>query len=241
MAKSESTKPKTKSGGFRNRIVGTGEVNPADVMANPKNYRLHSKRQREVLSEVLDEVGWVDHITINQRTGTMIDGHLRIDLAMERHEKTVPALFVDLSEQEEDLILATFDPITEMATRDSERYSALASGLDIDHREALMDMLSEFRKKAVSEDVPMITNDDLGGSTLPEGQYGKTGAMVVRIGDFFTTLKREDQYIPLNTALIDACGQNCDTPEAKEIARRIIKLVTDNINDILGPAGLSGE
>lgn len=123
----EQTEAKTAI--WRNRIVGTAEVDPHVLKANPRNWRKHPKQQQDVLEGVLEEVGWVDQILVNRRTGLMIDGHLRVELAVKRKEKTVPVNYVDLSPEEEALILATFDPISAMATRDSTMLRDLVASL----------------------------------------------------------------------------------------------------------------
>src|SRR5437867_4576224 len=74
MAKSQAT--------WRNRIVGSGEEAPDQLLANPKNWRIHPKHQQEALAGVLDEVGWVQEVIVNQQTGHLVDGHLRVTLAL---------------------------------------------------------------------------------------------------------------------------------------------------------------
>ncbi len=100
---------------WRNRIIGSGEENPESLLANPGNWRIHPRAQQDALSGVLSEVGWVANIIVNRQTGHVIDGHLRVSLALRRHEPTVPVTYVDLTPDEEALVLATFDPISAMA------------------------------------------------------------------------------------------------------------------------------
>jgi hypothetical protein len=100
---------------WRNRIVGQGTEAPEQLLANPRNWRVHGKTQQAALNGVLDEVGWVQQILVNQRTGHVVDGHLRVTLALRRNEPTVPVIYVDLTEQEEALVLATLDPIGALA------------------------------------------------------------------------------------------------------------------------------
>lgn len=95
---------------WKNRIIETAEMKVSDLKANPKNWRKHPTAQQNALAGVLDEVGWVTQVIWNRRTGHLIDGHLRVDIAAKRNEKTVPVNVVDLSEEEEAMILATFDP-----------------------------------------------------------------------------------------------------------------------------------
>ncbi len=104
---------------WRSRIVGHAEVPPSDLTANPRNWREHPKAQRDALAGVLDSVGWVGEIVVNKRTGLVVDGHLRLTLAVERAEPSVPIKYIDVSEDEEALILATLDPIAAMAETDA--------------------------------------------------------------------------------------------------------------------------
>jgi ParB-like chromosome segregation protein Spo0J len=124
---------------WQNRIVGHDTVDPNTLLKNPANWRTHPKNQREALGAVLDKVGWVQDAIVNQRSGFVIDGHLRIDLAIARSEK-VPVVYVDLSPEEEALILASIDPLSAMAVPDSEKLTALLSQFSVEPG-ALADLL----------------------------------------------------------------------------------------------------
>jgi len=90
-----------------------------DFLANPGNYRKHPTAQENVLTGVLDTVGWVQEVIINKTTGHMVDGHLRVKAALSRSEdEPVPYKVVELTEAEEALVLATYDPISAMAFND---------------------------------------------------------------------------------------------------------------------------
>jgi hypothetical protein len=115
---------------LKNRIVASGNADPAKILANPKNWRSHSAAQKEALSGMLDEVGWVAQVLINRRTGRLIDGHLRVDLAKQRKEKSIPVVYVDLSPKEEAIVLAALDPLGDLAGKDSKRLRALIAELD---------------------------------------------------------------------------------------------------------------
>ncbi len=110
---------------WRNRIVGYGEEAPDQLLANPANYRIHPGAQQDALSGVLADVGLVQNIVVNRATGFVIDGHLRVMLAMREGQPTVPITYVDLSEAEEAEILATLDPIGAMAGADKEKLAGL--------------------------------------------------------------------------------------------------------------------
>ena len=111
--------------GWRSRIIGHGEEAPDQLLAHPENWRIHPKPQQDALAGVLDEVGWVQDVIVNQRTGHVIDGHLRVSLAIGRREATVPVVYVDLDEHEERLVLATIDPISAMAATDAAKLDEL--------------------------------------------------------------------------------------------------------------------
>lgn len=99
-----TTKPKVAAAptaAWRNRIVGHGEEAPGQLLANPANWRLHPKEQQLALAGALSEVGWVAQVLVNRTTGHVVDGHLRVELAISRHEPSVPVVYVELSEDEE--------------------------------------------------------------------------------------------------------------------------------------------
>ena len=97
---------------WENRIARHGVERPDQLLANPRNHRIHPKHQQDTLRAVLDEVGWVQDVIVNERTGTIVDGHLRVSLALQESEDQIPVAYVHLTDHEEALVLATFDSIT---------------------------------------------------------------------------------------------------------------------------------
>lgn len=114
---------------WESRIVGHGEAAPADLVGNPRNWRTHPKAQRDALAGVLDQVGWVQDVIVNKRTGYLVDGHARVAVAAQRGEASVPVVYVDLSEDEELLILATLDPLAAMAEADTDALADLLASV----------------------------------------------------------------------------------------------------------------
>lgn len=109
---------------FANRILGYG-TKPADqFQANPHNYRKHPQRQRDAVQASLRELGWIGVVVENVTTGQLIDGHERVWQALANNED-VPYIQVELSEEQEKLALAVFDPITYMAETDAQILDAL--------------------------------------------------------------------------------------------------------------------
>ena len=114
---------------WRNRIVGYSEEVPDQLLANPSNWRIHPAAQQNALSGVLKEVGLVQNVVANRTTGHLVDGHLRVMLAMRENQPVVPVTWVELSEEEEHLILASLDPLAAMATADAGALDALLSSV----------------------------------------------------------------------------------------------------------------
>src|SRR5689334_15504725 len=110
---------------WRNRIVGYADVPPDQLLANPRNFRRHPKPQQDALSGLIAEVGYLDPVLVQAGTDTVIDGHLRVEQAIREKQPTIPVQYVDLTDAEADLALASFDPISAMAYHDAENLRAL--------------------------------------------------------------------------------------------------------------------
>lgn len=123
-------KPKISETLFKNRITGSGNEDPNKLIPNPKNFRKHPKNQNSALSGVLREIGWIQQVIVNTTTGNIVDGHLRVELAKENKESTIPVIYVQLSPDEEALALATLDPIAAMAETDKAKLTELLNSIE---------------------------------------------------------------------------------------------------------------
>lgn len=130
---------------WADRTTGYGKEAPDQLLANPLNWRLHPKAQQEAMAGVLSDIGWISDVIVNERTGHVIDGHLRIELAISNGESEVPVRYVDLSEDEERVALATYDPIGAMVAEDREIQAQLLDGLTAqdERTNAFLDSLRE--------------------------------------------------------------------------------------------------
>lgn len=127
---------------FENRIVGYGTKAADQFEANPLNYRKHPERQRKAVQASLRELGWIGVVVENKTTGRLIDGHERVWQALKNNED-VPYIEVELSEAEERLALAIFDPLTYMAETDSAILDELLQGVNTGE-EALQELISQM-------------------------------------------------------------------------------------------------
>ncbi len=114
---------------WQNRIVRyEADVDPEQLLANPWNHRVHPHRQSKALRAILGEVGYVDAVLVNTVTDHVIDGHLRVADAISESQP-VPVLYVELTEDEERKVLATFDTITGLAAVDTIAAADLAANI----------------------------------------------------------------------------------------------------------------
>lgn len=119
---------------WRNRIVGRAEVKAKDLVPHPSNWRMHPEPQRRAFDGLLREVGWVQDVIVNRRTGHVLDGHMRRDMAAAAGE-LVPVVYVDLSEDEERLVLASFDPVSALAVSDEVQLRDLVGDIETSSKE----------------------------------------------------------------------------------------------------------
>ena len=71
----------------------------------------------------------------------VIDGHLRVEMAMRQDIPTIPVQYVNLSDAEAKLALASFDPISAMAYADADQLRQLLDEVSTGDA-AVMAMLS---------------------------------------------------------------------------------------------------
>ena len=132
---------------WRNRIVGQGVKPASQFVANARNWREHPRAQRDALRGALNEVGWVQRVIVNRRTGHLVDGHERVWQALQNGDALVPYIEVDLDEAEEAYVLATLDPIGAMALAEAAKLDDLLR--EVKSSEAgVQKMLAELAKEA---------------------------------------------------------------------------------------------
>lgn len=132
---------------WRNRITGYGSVDPEELLANPLNYRIHPKAQQDALAGTLNQIGWIQDVIVNAATGFVLDGHLRVALALRTHQPEIPVKYVELTPEEEALALATLDPLTSMAGTDAAKLDELLQQVQTDEA-AIQEMLAGLAESA---------------------------------------------------------------------------------------------
>lgn len=152
---------------IRNRILSSENVSPKDVKKNVLNFRKHPKKQRDALAATLQRIGWIQDVIVNKRTNTLIDGHLRLQIAIDNKEETIPVKYVDLDESEEKLALATFDPISALAETEKQALDSLLrelpDALPVEIQQLLSDLAEDaglIAEEAKEEDLSSDYNQE---------------------------------------------------------------------------------
>lgn len=143
---------------WRNRIVGHDTVDPSTLTAHPLNWRTHDDAQSSALSTVLGSVGVVQSVIVNRRTNRIIDGHLRVSMAMREKSSSIPVVYVDIDESEEAIILATLDPIGAMAGRSNDMLTSLIQQVTTDDA-SVQKLIAEIQGQSVDAMTPRTWKD----------------------------------------------------------------------------------
>lgn len=94
---------------------------------------MHGASQNAAIDAVLSdpELGWAGVLLFNERTGRLVDGHARKQRWQQlRPGEPAPVLIGSWSEAAERKLLATIDPLGDLATIDADAFKALSGDVD---------------------------------------------------------------------------------------------------------------
>ncbi len=137
----------TPTGRWVSKIVGYDRIAPDQLMPHPFNPRIHPKAQQDALSAAIHRVGFLDPVKVNQRTGHLLDGHARVIMALSEGEPLIDVCYLDVPEEDEALILLTFDPIGAMAAQDRDIAGELLTDIGATGSEILDDLMADFKRQ----------------------------------------------------------------------------------------------
>lgn len=118
---------KAKAIEWRERLIKIERMPASALLDHPFNPKIHPDSQKEPLAGLLSEVGKVDILKAylserNEGALTLWDGHCRREL---RPDEMWNVGIYDLTDDEADLLLATFDPIGWQAEQSKQRLESL--------------------------------------------------------------------------------------------------------------------
>lgn len=139
----------------RDRIKEFRRIPSKNILPNPRNWREHPEKQRDALRGVLAEVGIADAVLVRQvKRGKyeLIDGHCRTELLQGAE---IPALVLDVTEEEASKLLATLDPLAGMATTNAAKLDELLSSVSTSNEalNGLFDQMRSFQQEIAGEKV----------------------------------------------------------------------------------------
>lgn len=133
---------------IRNRISEILDVPGSLVLPNPQNWRTHPESQTSALRGILASVGVVDVLKVVKHPKVpgsymLIDGHARAEILGDR---SVKVAVLDLTPEEQRLVLASFDPVGNLAGTDQDMLDQLIDGLAVDDSalQALLEGIRSF-------------------------------------------------------------------------------------------------
>ena len=144
---------------MQTRVLELRHVPAAELHPNPRNWRTHPPEQQRALQSVLSEIGFAGAVLARLRDDgelELVDGHLRTNTAAPTD--VLPVLVLDLNETEADKLLAVYDPLAGMATRDDAQLAALLDRIDTDNDE-LRTLLAEIQEKDALSPKHVFAND----------------------------------------------------------------------------------
>jgi len=162
---------------IRDRIQDFRRVPAHSLLPNPKNWRVHNNRQRNILKGILAEIGYADALLVRELPDgslQLLDGHLRAETTP---NQKVPVLVLDLNDAEADKLLATLDPLAALADTDQTMLDDLLAQIETENV-AVQEFLRSLTDVAQSY--------DCGSVDVPEVEIPEVYQILV-------TCKNEDE------------------------------------------------
>lgn len=101
------------------------------LIPHPENPNTHPRNQIEILSKLIQSIGWRAPITVSNLSGYIIRGHGRLAAARRLKLKTVPVDYQDYKSREEELTdLAADNTIPELSDMDDDLLAGIVKELD---------------------------------------------------------------------------------------------------------------
>lgn len=133
---------------WKDKIAAYADLPVETLIAHPLNNREHTREQLDTLRDIIEAVGYVDPVKVQQSTMLMLDGHGRLQLAKENGEKTIAGILLDLTDPEAALMLATYNPIANLARIRREKTAIQLDAVGKQRSANITALLDHARKSA---------------------------------------------------------------------------------------------
>jgi hypothetical protein len=140
--------------------IRTVWADPASLTPNPLNWRVHPEEQSRVVGDLIDRHGWLRPLLFNARTGLLVDGHDRRDIAIAKGLPAVPVWVGDWSEEQEAEILVALDESARMAGADAGKLGLRLERIVGETTEALDGLIWDLSKRSGLQDLLDSRGDD---------------------------------------------------------------------------------
>tara|TARA_R100000152_G_C6749231_1_gene172883 strand:- start:663 stop:1229 length:567 start_codon:yes stop_codon:yes gene_type:complete len=141
---------------IKDRIKGFQRLPSSELRPHPKNWRQHPDAQVNSFKNVLASIGVAGACIVYEPSDgdgyMLIDGHLRADQLDD-----VPCLLLDVTDEEAEQLLASYDTLTYLADVDKDKVGELIDSVP----ELNDDLLGQLQILAGEWDTDMKTGEEL--------------------------------------------------------------------------------
>lgn len=199
---------------IRDRIKEFKEIDSSEIEANPKNWRMHNESQKSIMKGLLDEIGFAAATMVRELPSgkyELIDGHMRAEIA---EGEKIPALVLDVTEDEADRLLLVFDPLKQMAERDAVALESLLQEVVTDNQDIAK--LFEIESKKIA---PKETPEE---DELDDSEESLEGVRVVQL--FLDDSNIEPFQV--------ACSKLSEHYKTQNISDTVLKAMQNAVNQV---------
>lgn len=137
-----------------------------EIKPNPKNNNKHTEQQKERARKIFDYQGFRAPLLVSNRTGLLVAGHLRLEIAKEKGVKELPVMFQDFDDEAQEYAHMTADNALALwAELDLSQINQdmldLGPELDIDMlgiKDFVLEPIEKFEPQADEDAVPQVAH-----------------------------------------------------------------------------------
>lgn len=228
-----------------------GRINRSAIIPHPQNPRVISAPARKKLRDKIEEVGLMQPLVINKRTGHLLSGHQRLTSldALENYgsgkDYALDISFVDCDSKTELAMLAFFNNQSAQGGWDLDILAGLNLEMDIDFRSMGFDPLEiemvfsgdERFAHQIHEDSEGVKKDkDTLAGIKERRERGKLQMAKKNESEFYFTIvcRDRDELETLLTNVLDL-DANTLAISGDQLLASIEQLVTELVEDTLNP------